>query len=84
MGFNSCFDGGDGQFQANFGNLAPKILTMTYDGSSVSNVPKFYVNGTLLTTDELTTPIGTIENGTGQVSICNEIAEGRTWNGIIN
>lgn len=71
----------DGQWNAT--GFSPVLGTLyhmvvTYDGSLTSNVPKFYVDGVLLATSTITTPVGT-RTGTGSHTFFNNAGGTQGW-----
>lgn len=53
-------------------------FAVTYDNTNVANDPIFYINGSLVTTTEVTAPIGAASNDAGSLIIGNRAALDRT------
>lgn len=60
-------------------------MVATYDGSSLANIPIFYINGATSTAVNQTTPVGTIVNDTTQSMLIGNIGNAsRGFNGWID
>jgi len=59
-------------------------FAVTYDSTSTSNLPKFYVNGALVATTVQGTPAGTQLSNVGTGYIGNRAAADRYFNGLID
>ncbi len=81
---DELFDGGLGVWRAQNGALATgswKHVAFTYDNTSASNTPIFYINGVLSATNTVAAPSGTVITNSGSKLILgNRDLTGRSFN----
>lgn len=59
-------------------------VVITYDASSSSNDPLFYINGTAVSVTETNTPSGSLQSDTTDLVIGNDTTTARTFSGFID
>ena len=85
--FSQHFDGNDGTWKTSATDLTYGVwnhVVLTYDGSSTSNDPVIYVNGSSVSITEDVAPTGTINTDANDKLIGNSAAQDRTFHGIIS
>lgn len=80
--YSRNFSGANGQWRTTNDELTARVnqwvmITVTYDSSSASNDPVFYINGSSVAITEFETPSGTVPDETGnRMIIANRVYPG--------
>lgn len=84
MHFQATFSTTNGNFQGAVPSLDVwHTIVVTYDGTSTSNLPIVYIDGSSVSMSALTTPVGTIVSSTQTLRLGNQSGSSAVWNGKI-